>query len=50
MTRILALQKLAASDTDLVGESTQSICCNGSTQSNENCCNGGTHTTAPVTQ
>lgn len=40
MNPILALQKLAnLNSTDPVADSTQSVCCFGSTNSNANCCN-----------
>ena len=39
MTSVLALQKLASSSGDLAADSGASVCCEGSTNSNENCCN-----------
>ena len=48
MTSILALQKLALGETDALAESTHSVCCAGSTQSNANCCNAGPPPTQEV--
>ena len=39
MSSVLALQKLAAPELDGAANSWQSLCCQGSTASNQNCCN-----------